>query len=142
MGLQRMLAGCWSSTFRRLRRCALDASPLEWRAMIAGVAEPALLRDPAQAADALDLHYSALVFLRRLPAEVRHNDDVRALRKALGYSVSVVAAALPAPGLAQMRAWALWHDPDVDWLLRENLKKRRLAAWPDALDTIRAALDS
>lgn len=141
MGLQRMLARRWASTFRRLRRCALDATPLQWRAMIAGVAEPDLLRDPAQAADALDLHYSALVFLRRLPPDVRRNDDVRTLRKALGYSVSVVAAALPELGLAQMHAWALWRDPDVDWLLRENLKKKRLAAWPDALDTIRAALD-
>jgi hypothetical protein len=56
MGLQRMLAAQWSSTIRRLRRRVLDAMPYEWRAVVAGIAEPDLLTDANRALDALDLH--------------------------------------------------------------------------------------
>lgn len=139
-GLQRMLRHDWTGTINRLRRRALDASPYEWRAIVAGVAEPPLLDDPARALDALDLHYAALAALRRLPAGSRRADPVRTLRQALTYSVSVVVAAAPEAGFAQMHAWAAWNDPDVAWVLRENLKKKRLAPWPHHIDALRAAL--
>lgn len=140
-GLQRMLAGRWPSTVRRLRRRVFDVTPLEWRAILAGVAEPALLNDPAHAIDALDLHYLALAYMRRLPESARRDDDVRTLRQALGYTVSVVVAAAPEPGFAQMHAWAQWGDADVTWILRENTQKKRLAAWEDRLAALRAVLE-
>jgi hypothetical protein len=142
MGVQRMLWGNWRSTLRRLHRRALDATPLAWRAIVAGVAEPDLLDDPARALDALDMQYVALAYLRHLPARVRRTDPVRTLRQALGYTVSVVVVAAPEAGFAQMRAWAAWADPDVTWVLRENLKKKRLAAWPEQVERLRAALSS
>ena len=119
MGLQRMLAAQWDSTIRRLRRCALDALPYEWRAIVAGIAEPDLLNDPGRALDALDLHYHALAYLRRLPDEARRTDAARTFRQALGYSVSVVVAAAPEAGFPLMHAWAAWHDPDVLWVIPE-----------------------
>ncbi|HEX3049357.1 MAG TPA: hypothetical protein VHP83_01800 [Aggregatilineaceae bacterium] len=131
MGLQRMLALDWDSTMLRLRRRALDAPAYEWRAMMAGVAEPPLLVDAARALDALDLHYGAMAYLRKLPANVRKTDAVRTLRQALGYSVSVCVAHAPEPGFALMQAWAAWDDPDVGWVIRENLKKKRLEKWPE-----------
>jgi hypothetical protein len=137
MGLQRMLERRWGSTVRRLRRRALDATAYEWRALVAGIAEPALLADSPRALDALDLHYAALAYLRRLPEGSRRGDPVRTLRQALGYSVSVVVAAAPEAGFAQMRAWAAWGDPDVTWVLRENLKKKRLERWPDQVEGLR-----
>lgn len=140
MGLQRMLARAWTSTLHRLQRASLDATPWGWRAIIAAVAEPDLLGDPRHALEALDMHYHALAYLRRLPESVRRQDDVRGLRKGLGYSVSVVVAAAPEAGFAQMRAWAAWNDPDVTWVLRENLKKKRLERWPDALAAVQDAL--
>lgn len=141
MGLQRMLDRDWDSTFRRMLRRALDARAYEWRAMVAGIAEPSLLVDPAHALDALDLHYAALAYLRRLPANVRREDSVRTLRQGLAYSVSVVVAAAPDAGFPMMDAWAAWGDPDVIWLLRENLKKNRLSKWPDRLAAVRQALE-
>ncbi len=141
MGLQRMLARRWDSTYRRLCRRTLDAAPLEWRAIVAGIAEPELLVDAAHALEALDLHYSALAYLRRLPDRARRRDDVRTLRKALGYTVSVIVAATPDAGFAQMRAWAHWDDADVAWVLRETLKKKRLAGWGAGVAWVREALD-
>jgi hypothetical protein len=137
MGVQRMLAAQWDSTIRRLRRRVLDAPPYEMRAIVAGIAEPDLLREPARALTALDLHYEALTYLRRLPADLRPTDAVRTFRQALGYSISVVVAAAPEAGFALMRAWAAWDDPDVTWALRENLKKKRLAKWPDQVAALR-----
>jgi hypothetical protein len=140
MGLQRMLATQWSSTIRRLRRWTLDAMPYEWRAVVAGIAEPSLLTDQDRALEALDLHYSALAYLRRLPAETRATPPVRTFRQALGYTVSVVTAAAPEAGFAQMLSWAAWHDPDVSWALRKNLTKKRLDRWPEQVEAVRAAV--
>ena len=38
-----------------------------------------------------------------------------------------------------MIAWAGWHDPDIHWIIRENLKKNRLSKWPDRLAQVREA---
>jgi hypothetical protein len=137
MGLQRMLALAWSSTIRRLRRQSVDAGAYAWRAIVAGVAEPPLLTSVPRALDALDLHYEALSFLRRLPTSVRRTDPAMTLRKALAYSVSVVVVPVPEIGFKQMHAWAAWNDPDITWILRENLKKNRLAKWPDHVAALR-----
>lgn len=142
MGLQRMLDRDWPGTVRRLRRASGAAGAYAWRAIVAGVAEPPLLRDPGHALDALDLHYGALAYLRRLPGPARHTDPARTLRQGLAYSISVVAAAAPEAGFAQMRAWAAWGDPDITWALRENLKKKRLDPWPDEIAALRASLGS
>lgn len=141
MGFQRMLDRAWDSTYRRICRRSVDATAYEWRAFVAGIAEPHLLTDPVHALDALDLHYNALSYLRRLSPEKRRADPVRTLRQALGYSVSVVVAAAPDAGFRQMQAWALWADPDVTWIIRENLKKNRLSKWPDRIEAVVDALN-
>jgi hypothetical protein len=141
MGFQRMFDRAWASTYRRMSRRSLDARAYEWRALIAGIAEPRLLTDPVHALDGLDLHYNALAYFRRLPPDSRRSDPVRTLRQALGYSVSVVVAAAPDAGFPLMQAWALWADPDITWIIRENLKKNRLSKWPDRVEAVRAVVD-
>ncbi len=65
--------------------------------------------------------------LGRLAAEAdRRRQDVRVLRKALGYCWSVAAAALPAEGTGAMEPWMDRDDPDLRWVARENLRKSRL----------------
>lgn len=142
LGLQRILAAQWPGTIRRLRRRTVDATPYEWRAVVAGIAEPILLTDWRRVLDALDLHYEALAYLRRLPADTRPTAPVRTFRQALGYTISVITAAGPNAGFAQMLAWAAWNDPDVEWVLRENLKKNRLHKWPDQVKAVRAAIEN
>jgi hypothetical protein len=97
---------------------------LERRAAAAAVCEPRFLADEASAGRALDL-------LDELTESVaaatdRRSDGFRVLRKGLGYCWSVAVAALPDPGKARMERWLGSDDPDVLWIMRENLKKARL----------------
>jgi hypothetical protein len=49
------------------------------------------------------------------------------LRQALGYCWSVAIAADPGPGLVAFAVVCANPDPDVQWVVRENLGKKRLA---------------
>jgi hypothetical protein len=57
------------------------------------------------------------------------------MRKGLGYCWSVAVAALPEEGKLRFETWIASPDPDIRWILRENLKKNRLLkmdfAWVD-----------
>jgi hypothetical protein len=115
----------------RLRRLTLvwaeDADPLVQRAAVAGVCEPRLLRTPESRAHALALCEAVTDSLAASPALERPGDDVRALRKALGYCWSVAVAADPAAGLPLFTVLSGRDDPDLQWIVRENRKKNRLA---------------
>ncbi len=64
----------------------------------------------------------------RPPAE-RRDPDVRTLRQGLGYCWSVAVAADPVPGLAAFADLeSAADDAEVAWIVRENRKKKRLAA--------------
>jgi hypothetical protein len=108
---------------------------LEQRAAAAAVCEPRLLREQRHAPRVLALLDQ---ITRSLAATVdRRRDDFRALRKGLAYCWSVAVAAYPEVGKAAFQGWVATTDPDVRWVLRENLKKKRLAsidpAWVSAL---------
>jgi hypothetical protein len=64
--------------------------------------------------------------LERIPIEQRRANATRTLRQALGYAWSVVIAALPVEGLSALRRLQDSSDPDIRWIVRENLKKARL----------------
>ncbi len=104
---------------------ATDPHPLVQRAAAAGICEPRLLVGPAAAAVAIEVCRRATAGLAAQPAEARHDDEVRTLRQGLGYCWSVAVAADPAQGLPAF--WALDDaDPDIAWIVQENLKKTRL----------------
>ena len=96
-----------------------EGSPLEQRAAIAACCEPRLLRTPEAAMRALDL-------VERVTHSLPSSRD-RTLRQALGYCWSVAVAALPEEGLPRFQLLEHSTDPDVQWVVRENLKKARLA---------------
>ncbi|MFZ5912116.1 MAG: hypothetical protein ACOYYU_19085 [Chloroflexota bacterium] len=97
---------------------------LEMRAAAAGLAEPALLREERHILRALEI-------LERITAAVeaaqQRDEDFKILRQGLGYCWSVVVAALPAQGKQMMERWLFSPDKDVRWIMKENLKKNRLA---------------
>ena len=104
---------------------------LEQRAVAAALAEPRLLREAAQ----ID---RALSYLDRITASIaaatdRRAEDYRVLRQGLGYGWSVIVVARPTSGKRLMERWLKSDDKDVQWVMRENLKKKRLqmmdAAW-------------
>jgi len=108
-------------------------TPLEQRAAVAALCEPRLLRDPAQAATVLDVLAHITRALAALPAGERRRDGVRTLRQALGYAWSVAVVAAPEAGRPAFAALRDLGDRDVDWIVAENLRKKRLermdAAW-------------
>lgn len=97
---------------------------LEQRAVAAGLCEPALLTDEATARRVLGV-LDALTAGARGAAD-RHSTEFVALRQALGYCWSVAAVAAPERGRALMEKWLADDDPDVRWIMRENLGKARL----------------
>ena len=102
-----------------------SGSLLEQRAVAAGLCEPRLLKRKADVSRVLRI-------LDRITANVaRHDDrkceDFRVLRKALAYCWSVAAAAHPEAGKSAMEKWLASDDREVAWLMKQNLKKSRLA---------------
>ena len=108
---------------------------LEKRAAAAAVCEPRLLTEPQHAQRVLQLLDDITTSIAN--AEDRKSDAFRSLRQALGYCWSVAVAALPAEGTAAMERWLPAADPDVAWIIKENLRKKRLQRinpdWVDAL---------
>lgn len=110
-----------------------DGNALEQRAAAAAVCEPRLLGRPAHVRQVLGL-------LDRITASLaarqdRRSDEFVALRKGLSYCWSVAVAALPEEGKPAMEKWLAGEDRDICRIMRENLKKERLArldrAWVD-----------
>jgi hypothetical protein len=114
VGLMFMLVSGW-----------LDGRSYLQRAVVAGIAEPRLLKTADAAAQAVAIvdHVTALF----AASGNRRTDESRTLRQALGYCWSVVAAADPPRGRARLEHWVASPDPDIRWIVRENLKKARLA---------------
>jgi len=48
------------------------------------------------------------------------------LRKGLGFCWSVATVALPKTGKKMMERWIANDDKDVLWVMKENLRKKRL----------------
>jgi len=124
MSLQRLIAGKGQSALKELDGWVDKNEWLVMRAVAAGVAEPALLRDKQIAKGALALHEK--IFSHIFVAVDRKTDEFKTLRQALGYSLSVVICAIPKEGFEYFQRLAGSRDPDVLWVLRENLKKNRL----------------
>lgn len=97
----------------------------EMRAAAAGLAEPRLLTSPSTAAALLEMLDSITASMSR--ARDRQSDGFRTLRQGMGYCWSVAVAARPALGKRLMQKWLKAADPDVRWVMKENLKKNRLA---------------
>ena len=98
---------------------------LEQRAAAAAVAEPRLLRRAEHAERVLDLLDAITASI--VSQSERKSEDFRILRQGLGYCWSVAVAALPDVGMGRMERWLRSSDPDVRWVMRENLRKKRLA---------------
>lgn len=103
-----------------------DPEPLVQRAVMAALCEPALLRDVAVAVRVIDALEAITTSLVGRPD--RRAPDVRVLRQALGYGWSVAIVAAPDAGKQAFERWLTSADPDIRWIVRENLRKARLTA--------------
>jgi hypothetical protein len=124
MGIQKLVAKQSENTLKRLESWIEKNEWLAMRAVAAGIAEPALLRDEQTARGALELHKK--IFAQIFVAGERKTAEFRTLRQTLGYSLSVVTCASPKEGFAYMQRILESHDADALWVINENLKKNRL----------------
>lgn len=133
MALQRLGDADMDRLLAEMRGWA-QGSPLEQRAAAAALCEPRLLTRPAHARATLEILDAITATIPSV--EDRRDESFRALRRGLGYCWSVAVVALPDVGKPMMEAWLGHPDPDIRWIMRENLKKARLArmdaAWVEA----------
>jgi hypothetical protein len=102
----------------------VHGSLLVRRAVVATLCEPALLVDA-------DDGERILGFLDDITASLpdepdRRAEDFRTLRKGLAYGWSVAVAAQPELGKPRMERWIGVDDRDIRWLMKQNLRKKRL----------------
>jgi len=100
-------------------------TPLEQRAAAAAVCEPRLLGQAKHARAVLRILDKITTSLLKL--KNRKSQDFLTLRQGLGYCWSVAVAALPDEGKIMLEKWLADTDKDIRWIMKENLKKNRLA---------------
>jgi len=102
------------------------ASFLEMRAVAAGLAHPPIL-DKEMTAFSLETSRRILSALSRADPGARRQESFKVLRQGMGYALSVFVAHGPVEGFTVMRKIAAVRDHDLAWIIRENLKKKRLS---------------
>lgn len=134
-GLQRLLENNSAPVIEELESWISDEEWLIMRAVIAGIAEPKVLTDRFIKTEALKLHKNVMDKVKI--CENRKTDDFQVLLKGLGYSLSVVVHTLPKRGFEYLEELANSRDPDIIWILKQNLQKNRLKkAFPAEVNNI------
>jgi HEAT repeat protein len=111
----------------------IGEGPYTQRAAAAGLCEPELLRETANAVQGLAILDQITSSLAA--SSDRRSDGFRVLREALGYCWSVAAAAAPANARPYFEKWLKSSDKDVAWVMKSNLGKARMAGLRKELNT-------
>jgi hypothetical protein len=96
----------------------------EKRAAAAALAEPRLLKQPKYAKQVLQILDRITASMEKDPGS--RDESFKVLRQGMGYCWSVAVAAYPEEGKPMMEHWLDSDDRDIQWLIKENLKKNRL----------------
>lgn len=123
MALQRLGKVDMETLISEMTRWAMGNS-LEQRAAAAALCEPGLLSDKGQVLQVLQVLNTITASIKMV--EDRKSPEFKALRKGLGYCWSVAVVAYPEQGKKFMGSWFESDDEDVRWIMKENLKKKRL----------------
>jgi hypothetical protein len=123
MALQRLGRADMNSLLQEMEKWS-KGNLLEKRAAAAALCEPNLLHEEKHVETVLRI-------LDQITASIqsvgnRKSDEFKALRKGLGYCWSVAVVALPEKGKKVMERWFSSHDKDVLWIMKQNLRKKRL----------------
>jgi hypothetical protein len=137
---QHLLTATPEETGQHLVSLASEGSYFQQCVAIVTMDEQPLLYMPRVLATALQLQRIVLEHVLEAPQATRKRRDFYALRQALGYMLSVITVVAPEQGFALMRECATWNDPDITWILRENLKKKRLARFTEDTRTVSSLL--
>jgi hypothetical protein len=140
MGVQKLLERQPTKTLKILEDWIENSNWLTMRAVVAGVAEPLLLRDEQTGRKALELHKK--IFAKILSTKERKSSEFKTMRKGLRYTLSVIICALPKEeGFGYMYQLVDSQDVDILWILKQNLRKNRLIKkFPDEVASMKELL--
>ena len=96
----------------------------EKRAAAAALAEPRLLARSKHARQVLRV--LDIITASMDKADGAKDESFKVLRQGMGYCWSVAVAALPEAGKPLMEKWLNYENKDIVWIMKENLKKKRL----------------
>ncbi len=101
-----------------------EGNNYEKRAAAAALCEPKLLKQKEEVS-------KVLAILDKIMASIcsfqdRKDEGFIALKKGMGYCLSVAAVGNPEEGTKKIEKWSECKDKDILWIIRENLKKKRL----------------
>jgi len=91
---------------------------------VAGLCEPLLIKEKKNALTVLEFLEDIFDSIEIISE--RKDESFRVLKKGLGYGLSVAMAAYPPEGKALFEKLLFKQDSDISWILKENLKKKRL----------------
>jgi len=133
MAIQGLIKAGPERTLSTLEDWIQNGDWLAMRAVAAGVAEPRLLKEAAIAKEALEVHRAIVACI--VGSADRRSEEFKAMSKGLGYTFSVITAALLQKGFQVLRKLTASGDRDLLWIVKNNLKKNRLVKhFPDEVD--------
>ena len=110
------------------------------RAVVAGLCEPALLKNQNHAGQVLEI--LGEITKNIMEIENRKDESFRVIKKGLAYGPSVAMVAYPGNGKRIFEELMEIEDKDIQWILKENLKKHRLVKMDaDWVEAMRKVLD-
>ena len=124
MALQELIDANPSKTIAELKTWTCEKNYLIHRAIVAGLAEPRLMKNSEIAKAALAIHKNILKIVEA-ETDVRER-NFNVLVKGLCYTLSVVITGIQDDGFDYLEELANKKNPVVKKIVRENLKKNRL----------------
>lgn len=102
----------------------MDGNELEKRAIVAALCEPKLLKEKKIIVELLELLNIITMGFDKIDGKLSENQN--SLRKTLGYGWSVAIVSLPNEGKLAFEKIAGCNNKHIKWIVKENLRKKRL----------------
>lgn len=102
----------------------MNGNELEKRAVAAALCEPKLLREKHIVVRVLEILNRITRGFEKIHSKL--SGDQNSLRKTLGYAWSVAIVSLPEEGKAVFEKIAAGENKNIQWIIKENLKKNRM----------------
>ncbi|MBN1559825.1 hypothetical protein JW998_06215 [candidate division KSB1 bacterium] len=124
MAIQDLLAVDPAQLIHQLVKWTNENNPLLHRAIVAGLAEPPLMKNPTIARAALQMHKT---IINKIEMEKNVRDiHFQVLVKGLCYTLSVIITGIEEEGFSYLEELVNKQHPVIRKIARENLKKNRL----------------
>jgi hypothetical protein len=101
-----------------------EGNSYEKRAAAAALCEPKLLKQKEQVFRVLQILDTITYSIQ--DTTDRKDEGFKALKKGLAYCWSVAIVGFPEEGKQAFEKWMNCDDKDINWIIKENLKKERL----------------